>query len=937
MASGPGGYEKTMVGRERERSVLRAAWESVVRERNARVVAVEGDAGMGKTMLVDDFLEQVTGPVVTVNGIDAEPAVPWSTLEKIIAQLPDLPGSDDTAPPDPQANSAMVGVRIAGYLRDDRAHVVFLDDAQWADEESLTAVLDVVRLLREDPVLFVIAYRPNDGSPFPSSSGFARPEAWQNMLAQGNAVLIRLDGLAPEEMVRLATAGGLRGLSLHSAHRLHRACGGNPGYLIDMLPELLRSKPVVLDEDPLPVPAMHAAAVARRLESCAPLTRALVSAGAVLGRRFSLAAVRHVSGIQETAEYLAEAVGTGLLIMVPGAGGRECEFPRSVTRDAVLQALDGRDRAVLHRRCAELGDPRDAAVLRHRIAAADGVDEALALDLRDAAGKLLRDHDLSGAAYYLMRAMDCTRPGPARTGLMLTAVEALLVVGRERAAGEYAGELVRAPADPWRDYVLGYQRLLAGTETVMSAVGLLHGALAALDAGAPVPAGAPPDLRARVAVQLAVLGLVILSYPDMIRYGTEAVAAGSGDVSVRGLAWVARTLGMTLSGDSAAALAMLADAGEPDSAAGLEGLAARGIIRLWTDDLGGAARDLRAMFGRGVRGEALRTTQAVAFLGEVEYRLGNLADAAWYTELAVDDATDNGRYWDNAILHALAAYPRAAQGEWEKAGDHAQQSERHATAMAAPAFLAYAAGARAAIAQARDDDRALLSAAEQIEAHYDSREPGTHLFGPVLADALARLGRADEALAALRPFADGAAATGRRSALMSAARVAAEIARARGDHALAIRECRRAAALAAELGMPLEAGRVALTEARCHALARRPRRAAAARALLAAHREFGRIGATAYVAQAERYAAQWGIRLDHGLDHGSDPLWGLSPRRREAALLAAGGLTNRQIRARMNITEKTLENHLTEVFNTLGVRDRAELKRLLNADNPSAT
>jgi DNA-binding CsgD family transcriptional regulator len=919
---------KGIVGRGRERSVLRAVWESVRNTGNGQVVAVEGEAGMGKTMLVEDFLDELTAPAVRASGIDSEPPVPWGVLEQILAQLPGVPGADrGVPPPDPQANSAMVGVRLAGYLRDDRSHVIFLDDAQWADEESLTVVLDTIRLLRGDLVLFVIAYRPNAGSPFPSSSGSARPEAWRKMLEGENAVPLRLEGLPPEDILRLATDHGLRGLSLGNANRLQRASGGNPGYLIDMLPQL-RTNPIVIDEEPLPVPASHVSAVARTLGSCDPRTRTVVSAAAVLGRRFSVAAVRHVSGVQEPRNFIMEAVGKGLLAEVPGAGGRECTFPQSVTRDAILQAIDRHVLADLHRRCADMGDPRDEEVLRHRIAAADGVDELLAVDLRGAARRRKLKHDLSGAAYYLMRAMDCTEPGPARTGLMLTAVEALLVVGRERAVDEYAGELVRAPADPWRNYVLGYQRMLAGTDSVMSAVELLQGALSALDRGAPVPTDAPADLRARIATQMAVLSLIILSYPDMIRYGTAAVDAGSDDTSVRGLAWVARTVGMTLSGDSAQALDMLSDAGQTDSASGLDGLAARGIIRLWTDDLPGAADDLRMMFSRGVRGEALRATQAIGFLGEVEYRLGRLEDAARYTELAVDNATDNGRYWDNSLLHALATYPRAAQAERDKARDHARKSERHANEIGAPAFLAYAAGAKAAIAQADDNAPALLSAAEQIEAHYDSREPGTHLFGPVRADALARLNRPDEAAEALQPFLDGAVMTGRRSARMCAARVAAEIARARGDHELAVQECRRADALARELGMPLEVGRVALTEARCHALTDRPRRTAAARALHAAYRDFVLIGATAYAGQAKRYAEQWRLRLDQA----PDPLDDLTPRQRQAARLVAKGLTNKKIRDQMGISEKTLQNHLTATYKIFDVKDRKELKRLLDQD-----
>jgi len=520
--------------------------------------------------------------------------------------------------------------------------------------------------------------------------------------------------------------------------------------------------------------------------------------------------------------------------------------------------------------------------------------------------------------------MDCTQPGPARTELLLRAVEALLIVGKHSAVADYQGELERAPSSPWRDYVLGYQLLLAGDTD--RATALLRAALGALERGEPAPAGAPADLRARIAAQLGVLGVVLLSYPQMLEYGTAAVAAGSDDAAVRGLAWVARTLGMTLAGDGAKAVALLADAGEPDSASGLEGLAARGIIRLWTDDLAAAERDLLDLFRRCARGEALRTSQAVGFLAEVEYRRGRLSEAVRFADLAVDNARDNDRYWDYPVLHALAVFPHAARAEWDQANYHARESEAMAELIAAPAFLAYAAGATATIAQARGDAERFLAAAERIEAAYDSREPGTHLLGPARADALVRLGRVDEAAESLAKFLAGPAARGRKSARMAASRVAAEIASARGDHVRATRECERGRGLALEIGLPLEVARVELTAARC-LLARDDRRLAE-RALRAAHQGFLAIDAIAYAQLAEGLAAEWDMRLD-------DVLAGLAPRERQIAILVGKGRTTPQIARELGISGKTVEAQRRTAYHKLNVRSAADLRRLLDSANPS--
>jgi ATP/maltotriose-dependent transcriptional regulator MalT len=511
---------------------------------------------------------------------------------------------------------------------------------------------------------------------------------------------------------------------------------------------------------------------------------------------------------------------------------------------------------------------------------------------------------------------------------MLATVESLLVAGDAVAAHEYEGELAAAPAGPWRDYVLGYQTLLNGH--VDGAAALFRGALAALDQavlagsrGQP-PAG-PPDLRARIASQLAIVGMLTLSYPEMAEYGSAAVAAGSAEPWVSRFAWFAKTVGMALAGDGAAALALLAGAGEPGDESGLEGLVARGMIRLWTDDLDGAAHDLRTAVHRATRGEALRVSQALGFLGEVEYRRGLLGEAVLFTDLAAGNAEDNDRFWDFSVLHALATFPHAARAEWAEAEHHAAQSATWARTFGTPAGLAFAAAAKVAIAQARGDPRRLLVAAVQMEAHYDSAEPGTHLFGPVRADALAQLGRAAEAAEALEEFLAATARTGRKSALMSAARAAAQIAMARGDYEHAQAECERASSLARVVGLPLEAGRIGLVAARCHHLA--GRRAAAERALRAARKRFIMIGANAYRHLADRCAAELGIVVHDR----PDPFKGLTQREQDIALLVCQGLSNKQIAERLYLSPKTVETHLTRVFAKLNVSARGALQGLIGA------
>lgn len=921
MNRGPDGRlaeEDVFVGRERELAALRAAWQSS-RQRSAQIVGIEGSHGIGKTALIQRLLDEVRAArVVRVSGDEAESAVPWGVLREMARQLPGSSIADLADGLDPLADPIFVGQSLARDLQSGDELIVVVDDAHWGDRESMAALRFAARRLRFDPVLVLLAHCPAGVTPEPA---YLRPnpglhEAWRRIFDGEHGVRIRLDGLAPGDVMRLAADTGHLGLSPAGASRLCRNTDGNPLHVRGLL-GLLSMRSIVGGTGPLPVPHDIAPAITSRLASCERPTRDLVAAGAVLGRRFSLASARAVSGIEAVGTHVAEAVDAGLLAEVPGTAGRELAFPSTLIRDVVYHDLSRARRFELHRRSARLGG---TAALRHRIAAADGADEELAADLGHAARDLLDRGELARAADLLHHALDLTPPGDNRPARLLTTVEALLVAGDAVSAREYEGELASGGRGPWWDYVAGYQILLTGR--VAEAKALFTRALNALGEGADVPSAAPPDLKARILAQLAIIGVLALSYPEMIEYGTAAVVAGTSEPWVAGFAWFAKSIGLALAGRSAEALSELADVDVPGAASGLDGLVARGMIRLWTDDLDGAMRDLGAVVDRATRGEALRISQGLGFLGEVEYRRGRLGEAVLYTELAVGGAAENDRIWDLAVLHALASYPHAAQGDWPAAEHHAAESARWAAFMTTRLGLAFAAASRAAIAQARGDAVRLLAAAEDLESVYDSLEPGTHLFGPIRADALAQLGRADDAAAALAAFVAGPLRSGRRSALMGAARVRAQIAVARGEHERALDECEIALELADTLGLPLEAGRVEMLAASCHSMLRH--RAAAERQLRSAWQRFTRIGADAYVTLTRQAAARLGLPLETP----AEPFGVLTRAERDIALLVCEGYANKEIAARLFLSVKTVETHLTHAYMKLNVSSRTALRRL---------
>ncbi|MDI1464090.1 AAA family ATPase [Catellatospora sp. KI3] len=866
------------VGRNPELQALHLAW-AAARQGQPRVVAIEGEAGVGKTALLRHFLT-TAGPRGRrwASGDPDEATLPWAMLGQLV------PGIE-------AADVAYAGRALAREL--DRAGELLLvvEDTQWVDEPSLTALRLAVRAMVSEPVLVIVTSQHD--------AGWAADDGWRRLIDGERGQRLALRGLDVAELTRFALACGHPDLSPAGAARLHEHTAGHPlhaQHVLDRVP------PHVLahGDGPLPAPAGVSAVIAERVAVLTPAARRLVEAGAVLGTEFPLHRAREVSGVSPAAPAVAEAVAARLLSEIPGTGGRELAFTATLTRAVVYQALDPRERRELHRRAAEVDHVRAVA---HLIAGADGPDEQLAQRVAAQAAVLAAEGRAQQAAAYLRHSADLTPPGPARAPILFAACEALLVTGDLRGADGYAAEIQASPRGPWRDYICGYHALVSGRTA--EATRLLTRALAE----------APPELTARVAAQLAIIAILDTDYDAMVGHGQAALAAAR-EPAVASFAWFARAVGLTLSGQGQRALAEL-----PPDPPGLDGLVARGMVRLWTDDLDGAYTDLSGAVERAVRGEPLRVGQALAYLGETEYRRGNLAEAALHTALAVGDAEANARVWDYSLVHALATYPLAAQGD-PGAVRHLEQARDWSRRIGSRAALTYAALAQAAVCDAAGDTDGLLAAATAFEEVYDCREPGTHLFGPLLADALARAGQAVSAQEALDRFT--ARPVARVSARAAVARVQAMICAGRGDLAEAAAQCAAARSLAEAAGLPLEAARAAALGAGF--LAAVGRRAAAERAWRFAHDRYADRGAHAFAARVRADADAAGLPLTEGVT------WpNLTPAERAVVNLVCAGLSNREIAARLVLSPKTVETHLSSAFRRLDVTGRAELRALAAA------
>jgi ATP/maltotriose-dependent transcriptional regulator MalT len=157
----------------------------------------------------------------------------------------------------------------------------------------------------------------------------------------------------------------------------------------------------------------------------------------------------------------------------------------------------------------------------------------------------------------------------------------------------------------------------------------------------------------------------------------------------------------------------------------------------------------------------------------------------------------------------------------------------------------------------------------------------------------------------------------------SAAQARALVALARGDAGAAAHDAAEAIECGERLGSPLVAGRARILLG--EALAAADDRQAAIAALDQAHAGLGAIGARHYQDHAARVLRKLGraVPRSEAGGPGEGALQGLSARELEVIALVGEGKTNRQIADELYLSVRTVDRHLSRIFDKLGVSSRA--------------
>jgi AAA ATPase-like protein len=254
-----------LIGRARECAAVDGLIDAI-RKGGSASLMVTGEPGIGKSSLLA-YGVQAAGAdtmVLTAKGIRAEEDIPFAALAQLLGRLAwqdmDLPQPQRTALEVAFAitDAPMLGDRLAvgaGVLNVlaaaalERPILVVVDDMQWIDDPSASALIFAARRLEHDRVGFLLSYRDSDASELPD-------------LPQ-----LHLEGLDAAATAHLLATRNVK-LTTRQVAGLVRLSGGNPLALVD-LPDLMTGERLAeldFDAGPLPLGTVLETAYAQKID-----------------------------------------------------------------------------------------------------------------------------------------------------------------------------------------------------------------------------------------------------------------------------------------------------------------------------------------------------------------------------------------------------------------------------------------------------------------------------------------------------------------------------------------------------------------------------------------------------------------------------------------------------------------------------------------------
>ena len=924
-----------LVGREAEFAVAAAAVRELD-EARASALVIEGEAGIGKTRLVQSIVDEARSRGVTVFGGQAHPFERTRPFGVVAGALDLSRRSQD---PRRASIGALLGGQTSGAsgrgagdvqyqvveeIVDlvetwcaDRPVLLCVEDIHWADTASLLAISSLVRRLPLSALLVVVTVRPS-----PLSAEVVR---LLDDLASEGARTLQLKPLGSDDVTTLArqVLGASPGPSLIT---MLAKSSGNPLWVVAMLRSLadegsLHRTGDIVEATTSGLPASLGDLVIRRLRHLPAATLELLQVTAVLGDAVSLRDVAAVARRPptEVVGQLGDAFDAQLL---DEAAGRVV-FRHQLVHDAIYQHIPAPARHLLHREAAvalmAAGADR-LAVADHLMLGAEPGDEQAIAWLRDAARDASAQAPL--VAVELLRRAEALLPTGHRDAdlVSLEVVQALLRAGRMAEASS------RAQAVLARHHA-------AELDTPLRLV--LMGALALQNRAAEVIAIAQDSLAGRTRLQ---------PYQEVPMLAQQS--------------WAFTYAGDPRSGESAAGRALAIAERTSDAAMTVWALTALHVALGRQGRFGEAlvhARRAAALAAESPDARSL-PLQPKLFLGLTLFDCDRVSEARAAYRHALDD--EFGSAWwlsDTLMADAQASF---AVGEWDDAVPGLMAAGRAAQEKDHPLLWSQSLAHRTIIATGVGDQQLARELAAGIAGSLEGDQPSYNAgviayaaAGVKAADGdhrgayelLLRCWRADVARDARFYHRALAPDLVRLALTLGHPDVAAEVTDAvAADVALApevptVRSmalrCRglvygdlepmiEAVVLARQTPLLIE--HTGACEDAARLLAQVGRRDEAAALLVEALERFERAGADAWAGRVRAQLRTLGVHHgSRGSRHRPTRGWeSLTTTERAVSLLVAEGLTNGAVARRLYVSPHTVNTHLRHVFAKLGVSNR---------------
>ncbi|MFB6931914.1 helix-turn-helix transcriptional regulator [Streptomyces chartreusis] len=953
-----------LVGRSAELERLDAMLAGLGRSGLPEVVDVVGEPGIGKSRLLDEVCARARRAGFTVlrgRATEYEQQVPFHLFTDAFADAG--PGAQ-AALADPafaEVHSALYGIRqapgdgsvesaaarfglhraIAAFLTQlgERGLVLALDDVHWADPTSRELVDHLIRHPARGRVLLVVARRVRQ-TPTSLTAALTRGAD------SGTVLHLPLEPLSEQESV-LALAPDI---AEDQAKRLHAASEGNPLYLLALghahrtgasLPRFTPDTSADATEVGY-VAGLPGGLAALLLDELGTLTgsqRRLVEAVAALGDHASSALLAVVSELsvpdvdQETTALVARDLlraGPGgrwmlrhplvrALVYERTAPGRRAEFHRRTARELARRGAPATERAHHVARSLTDWDPEAAEVLTEAAARFASTAPAIAGQLLDV---------------VLTHMPDTPDRFTQRGELLLARTRALGVSGNLRESRDLLHSLIETAAKSHPEL---RTRAVAQCAVMERHLGHSPEATALLRRELSRDPGPSPAQAVSLRLALGMSALLTASYPQARADVAQAVAVARADDDPTGEA-------------AALALAALGEAyeGEAEAAAGFADSAASLADALTDPGLAGLC-------------------EALVWLAWAETLLERYADAERHITRGLGIARRTGQLHVLPHLLTSRAFVHLTTCRLPSALEAAEEAESIARAAGSDDLLGFTLAIKTLVlllARPLGDGSALATGEEATAAAGRSRGWWSSLAWCMLGHAAFVSGdphRAQEAITTAGggpelPLLQPSIRPGQLDTLAAAALTAGDVEAAERWAAQATHEADR---------LGLDGQRAAALRAQATLAEHYGETGKAVRLLDAAAQEYIRCGQTLWEAysllraaplvqrtgQGARAAAMWhrahriavggGARLLVDLAELIRPqvmaetpelpaqLAELTARELEVAELVAQGLSNQDIAARLHLSRRTVETHLSSIYRKALVPSRAALAGLM--------